>query len=152
MKVNNTMIAIASDHAGYELKRVIIEYLNSKGLEYHDYGAYSLESVDYPIYARLAAGAVASGTAERGILVCGTGIGMAIAANKLSGIRCAQCDGVLQAERSRSHNDANMIALGELIVDAEQAIQILDIWLNTEFEQGRHARRVALIEATDEKE
>ena len=120
--------------------------MDSQNLEYKDYGTFSEDSCDYPVFAKLAANAVASNEAELGILVCGTGIGMAIAANKVRGIRCALCDSVFLAERSRSHNDSNMLALGELVVSEALALDIVQAWLNTSFEGGRHAKRVAQFE------
>ncbi|MDR0818749.1 MAG: ribose 5-phosphate isomerase B [Oscillospiraceae bacterium] len=140
------MIAIASDHAGYKLKQAIAKYFDTAGTEYKDYGTFSGDSCDYPVYAKLAGNAVVSGEAEYGILVCGTGIGMSVAANKIRGIRCALCDSVFLAERARSHNNANVLALGALIVDEPLALNIIRAWLGTEFEGGRHSKRVEQIE------
>ncbi|MBR5115180.1 MAG: ribose 5-phosphate isomerase B [Oscillospiraceae bacterium] len=139
------MIAIASDHAGLELKKEIAAYLDGQGLEYKDFGTYTPESCDYPIYGAAAARAVASGECDRGILVCGTGIGIALAANKIKGIRCATCGDCFSAEMTRRHNDANMIALGARVIGGGLALKIVEIFLNTPFEGGRHARRVGLI-------
>ncbi|MDR2530410.1 MAG: ribose 5-phosphate isomerase B [Oscillospiraceae bacterium] len=141
------MIAIACDHAGLKLKGVILNYFTENAIEFRDFGTSTEESCDYPHYAKLAANAVAAGEAERGVVICGTGIGVAIAANKVRGVRCALCDSVFLAQRSRSHNDANVLALGELVVDAPLALEILAAWLGTPFEGGRHSRRVAQLEA-----
>ena len=137
------MIAIASDHWGYLLKEHINAYLAAKGITCEDFGTDSTESCDYPIFAKAAAEAVASGRCERGIVICTTGIGVSIAANKVRGIRCALCGDVLSAEMTRRHNDANMLAMGAGIVGHLMAERIVDTFLNTEFEGGRHARRVA---------
>ena len=137
------MIAIASDHGGYLLKEHIKAYLAAKGITCEDFGTDSTESCDYPIFAKAAAEAVASGRCGRGIVICTTGIGVSIAANKVRGIRCALCGDVLSAEMTRRHNDANMLAMGAGIVGHLMAERIVDTFLNTEFEGGRHARRVA---------
>ena len=137
------MIAIASDHGGHLLKEHIKAYLAAKGITCEDFGTDSTESCDYPIFAKAAAEAVASGRCERGIVICTTGIGVSIAANKVRGIRCALCGDVLSAEMTRRHNDANMLAMGAGIVGHLMAERIVDTFLNTEFEGGRHARRVA---------
>ena len=145
------MIAIGSDHGGFHLKQEIMKHLDELGLAYHDYGAYSTESCDYPAYGEAVAHAVASGACERGILVCGTGIGIGIAANKVHDIRCATCSDCYCAEMSRRHNDANILALGERVTGVGLAMKIVDAFLNAEFEGGRHARRVALIGQIEEK-
>ena len=137
------MIAIASDHGGYLLKEHIKAYLAAKGITCEDFGTDRTEGCDYPIFAKAAAEAVASGRCERGIVICTTGIGVSIAANKVRGIRCALCGDVLSAEMTRRHNDANMLAMGAGIVGHLMAERIVDTFLNTEFEGGRHARRVA---------
>lgn len=139
------MIAIGSDHGGYALKQQLMKHLTDLGLEYKDYGTYSEESCDYPIYAEAVARAVAGGEAERGILICGTGIGMSMAANKIHGIRCALCGDCYSAELTRRHNDANILALGARVLGEGLAEKIMDTFLNTEFEGGRHARRIGLI-------
>jgi ribose 5-phosphate isomerase B len=139
------MIALASDHGGFELKESIKQYLDKKGLAYQDFGTYSTESVDYPVYGEKAARAVASGECERGIVFCGTGIGISLAANKVRGIRCALCSECYSAEMSRRHNNANMLALGGRVVGPGLAESIVETWLDTEFEGGRHERRVGLI-------
>jgi len=139
------MIAIASDHGGYQLKEHIKAYLAAKGITCQDFGTDSLDSCDYPVFAKPAAQAVASGACEKGIVICTTGIGMSIAANKVKGIRCALCGDPFSAEMTRRHNNANMLALGAGIVGSNLAERIVDVFLNTEFEGGRHARRVGLV-------
>ena len=141
------MIAIGCDHGGYELKQKILAHLRQRGLEYRDFGCDSTASVDYPVYGKAVAHAVASGECEKGIVICSTGIGISIAANKVKGIRCALCTDSLQAEMTRRHNDANMMALGAGITGGNLAKRMVEIFLNTEFEGGRHARRVALLDA-----
>ena len=139
------MIAIASDHGGYQLKEHIMAYLAAKGITCQDFGTDSMDSCDYPVFAKPAAQAVASGACEKGIVICTTGIGMSIAANKVKGIRCALCGDPFSAEMTRRHNNANMLALGAGIVGGNLAERIVDVFLNTEFEGGRHARRVGLV-------
>ena len=139
------MIAIASDHGGYQLKEHIKAYLAAKGITCEDFGTNSTESCDYPIFGRAAAEAVASGRCEKGIVICTTGIGISITANKVKGIRCALCSEPLSAELCRQHNNANMLAMGAGIVGPNLAQRIVDTFLATEFEGGRHARRVGLI-------
>ncbi len=146
------MIAIASDHGGYMLKEEIKKHLDERKLDYRDYGTDSTESCDYPVFGEAAARAVASGEAERGIVICSTGIGISITANKVRGIRCALCTDCYSAEFTRRHNDANMLALGALVTGKGLAVKIVDIFLDTEFEGGRHARRVGLISALEERE
>ena len=140
------IIAIASDHAGYAMKEQIKEYLKTKGIEYKDYGTDSEASVDYPVYAKLVANAVASGEFKKGILVCGTGIGMSIAANKVKGVRSASIMNEYSAEMSRCHNDLNVLCLGGRVLGIEMAKRITDIFLDTEFEGGKHERRVNMFE------
>lgn len=135
-------IAISSDHGGYELKEELKEYLTSKGYEIDDLGTNSSESVDYPQYGKICAEAVVNGNADKGIVCCGTGIGISMAANKVKGARCSLCTSEEMAEMTRKHNDANVLALGGRILSTEEAIKITDIWLTTEFEGGRHQRRV----------
>ena len=137
------MIAIASDHGGYMLKEHIKAYLAAKGITCEDFGTNSTNSCDYPDFAKPAAEAVASGQCEKGIVICTTGIGISISANKVKGIRCALCADTLSAEMTRRHNDANMLAMGAGIVGPRLAERIVDTFLSTEFEGGRHARRVA---------
>ena len=139
-------IGIASDHGGFELKEYLKEYLKKSDIEVTDFGTDSEESVDYPIYGERCARAVANGEVERGVVCCGTGIGISIAANKVKGIRCALCTDENMARLSRQHNNANMLALGGRITSNEEAQKILDAWLITEFEGGRHQRRIDMIE------
>jgi ribose 5-phosphate isomerase B len=136
------MIAIASDHAGFALKQEIKTLLEGKKLEYKDFGTDTPASCDYAIYGYKAAKAVQSGECERGILVCGTGVGISLAANKVKGIRCALCGDTFTAVASRAHNDSNMLALGARVVGAGLAWQIVEQWLAVSFEGGRHARRI----------
>ena len=139
------MIAIASDHGGYQLKEHIKAYLAAKGITCQDFGTNSTESCDYPIFGKAAAQAVADGRCDRGIVICTTGIGISISANKVKGIRCALCGDVLSAEMTRRHNDANMLAMGAAIIGSMTAERIVDVFLDTPFEGGRHARRVGLM-------
>jgi len=143
------MISLASDHGGFALKEHVKKYLEAKGFEVKDFGCHSTESCDYPIFGRAAAQAVAAGECEKGIVICTTGIGISITANKVKGIRCALCGDPFSAEMTRRHNDANMLAMGAGIVGPNMAERIVDVFLSTEFEGGRHARRVGLIEAED---
>ncbi len=141
------MIAIGCDHGGFELKQEIMKHLQDRNLEYKDFGCYSTESVDYPEYGKAVANAVASGECERGILICGTGIGISITANKVKGIRAALCTDCFMAEATRLHNDANVLALGGRVVGAGLALKIVDTFLDTEFSNDeRHIRRIAQIE------
>ena len=144
------MIAIASDHGGYHLKEHIKAYLAAKGITCQDFGTDSTESCDYPVFGKAAAEAVASGQCEKGIVICTTGIGISITANKVKGIRCVLCADSLSAEMTRRHNNANMLAMGAGIVGPNLAERIVDTFLNTEFEGGRHQRRVDLISAMEE--
>ncbi len=141
------MIALGCDHGGFALKEVIIEYLKEKGMEYKDFGCYDTSSCDYPNFGKPAAQAVASGECEKGIVICTTGIGISIVANKVKGVRCALCNDPFAAKMTRLHNDANMLALGAGMVGKNMAIEILETFLNTEFSQGEnHCRRICLIE------
>ena len=140
-------IAIACDHGGYLLEQELLIWMEENDIEYEDFGCFSTESVDYPVFAEKAARAVADGTCDKGVVICTTGIGVSIAANKVPGIRCALCTDSLQAEMTRRHNDANMLALGAGITGPNLAKRMLELFLNTEFEGGRHARRVALLDA-----
>ena len=135
-------IAIACDHGGYALKEAVKAHLTEKGYEAVDFGTNSTESCDYPDFAAPAAKAVAAGECEKGIVICTTGIGVSIVANKVKGIRCALCSDPLSAEMTRRHNDTNMLAMGAGIIGQNLAMDIVDIWLATEFEGGRHQRRV----------
>ncbi|MCI8792623.1 MAG: ribose 5-phosphate isomerase B [Eubacterium sp.] len=141
------MIALGSDQAGYELKQVIMRHLEERGLEYKDYGSYNADPVDYPVYGKKVAHAVADGECEKGILICGTGIGISIAANKVKGIRAALCSDCFSAEATRLHNDANILAFGARVVGPGLAEKIVDAFLDTEFSGAeRHQRRVDMIE------
>lgn len=144
-------ILLASDHAGYELKETIKGFLKKDGYAYEDMGAHSRESVDYPDYVLKVAEAVAKGEADRGIVMCGTGIGSCIAANKVPGIRCALCDDPVSAKYARLHNDANVLSMGERIIGPEIAREIVHQFLTTKFEGGRHARRLEKITQIEEK-
>ena len=139
------MIALGSDHVGLALKRDIKSLLDEKGLAYQDFGTDKEERCDYPVYARLAAQAVADGRCDRGLIFCGTGIGISIAANKVNGIRCAVCSDCYSAVLSRSHNDTNMLALGARVVGIDLAKMIVSLWLEAEYEGERHQRRIDLI-------
>lgn len=141
------MIALGSDQAGYELKQVIMKHLDDRGLSYKDYGSYNADPVDYPIYGKKVAEAIVSGECDKGILICGTGIGISIAANKVKGIRAAVCSDCFSAEATRLHNDANILAFGARVVGAGLAEKIVDTFLDTEFSGAeRHKRRVDMIE------
>ena len=142
-------IAVGCDHGGYELKKYIVKVLEKLGHEVEDFGCHSLDSCDYPDFAAPAARAVAEGKCDRGILVCTTGIGISIAANKIKGIRCAHCADCLQAEMTRRHNDANMMALGAGFTGPNMAERMVEVFLSTEFEGGRHVRRVEKIMALE---
>lgn len=145
------MIAIGSDHAAYKLKQAIAEHLTQRGVEFEDLGCYGPERVDYPEYGQKVAEAVAAGKYQYGIVVCGTGIGISLAANKVPGIRCAVCSETYSAKYTRLHNDANMLALGERVVGPGLAMEIVDTFLDTEFEGGRHATRVDMIANIEKK-
>ena len=141
------MIAIGSDHGGFELKKEVMAHLDARGLEYKDFGTYSDASCDYPVYGKAVAKAVASGECERGIIICGTGIGISIAANKVHGIRAALCGDCFSAEATRQHNDADVLALGARVVGPGLALKIVDTFLDTPFSNGeRHIRRIEMIE------
>lgn len=140
------VIAVASDHGGYKLKSDVIEHLIERGLSVMDLGTDSEESVDYPVYGVSCGEAVVSGAADAGIVICGTGIGISIAANKVRGVRCGLCTSVEMAHLTKQHNNANVLALGGRTTDKELAIKIVDEWLNTDFEGGRHQRRVDMLD------
>ena len=141
------MIAIGSDHGGFELKQEIMAHLEKRGLAYKDFGTYTPDSCDYPIYGRAVAKAVASGECDRGIIICGTGIGISITANKIPGIRAALCTDCFCAEATRLHNDANILALGGRVVGPGLALKIVDTFLDTPFSgDERHMRRISMIE------
>ena len=146
------MIVIASDHGGYALKQELMAHLKEKGVEFEDIGTYSEASCNYPEYAERAARGVAEGKYEKGILVCGTGIGISIAANKVKGIRCCACSDCYSAKMSRAHNDANMLALGARVVGTELGRMIAQTFLTSEFEGGRHQRRIDQIAAIENGE
>ena len=135
-------ISLGCDHGGLELKETIKAHLLERGFEVEDFGTYSKDSCDYPDFARPAAEAVASGACERGILVCTTGIGVSITANKVKGVRCALLSDLTSAKMTRQHNDTNMMALGQGVVGPMLALQIVDVWLDTAYEGGRHQRRI----------
>lgn len=145
-------ITIASDHAGFGLKSRILRYLTEKNLETSDLGTDGRDSVDYPDFAVKVAKAVSAGRSDLGILICGTGIGMSIAANKVPGIRAALCHNVATAEASRRHNDANVLVLGERVLDEATALQIVETWLGSEFDAGRHRKRIEKIHAIEQAE
>ena len=145
------MYAIGSDHGGYALKQEIMKHLTERGIEYRDYGTFSTDSCDYPDYGEAVGRAVASGECERGIVVCGTGISISIAANKVHGVRCALCGDCFSAQMAREHNDANVLALGARVLGPGLALKIVDTFLDAEFQGGRHARRVAKIMALEDK-
>lgn len=140
------IIAIGCDHAGYPLKEAVKEKLIAEGHEVLDMGTNSTESVDYPIYGKAVGEAVASGKAERGVAICGSGIGISIACNKVKGIRCALCTSAEMAEMCRRHNNANVIAMGARMISQELAFEMIDTWMKTEFEGGKHLRRINMLE------
>lgn len=142
------MIALGCDHGGYELKLEIKKYLDEKGIGYKDFGCDSLDSVDYPVYAKKVAKAILSGECDKGILTCGTGIGISITANKFKGIRAALCSDCFSAEATRLHNDANVLAMGGRVVGPGLAVKIVDTFLNTPFSgEERHKNRIAQMES-----
>lgn len=142
-------IAIGCDHGGYLLKQDILIWLEEHDIDFEDVGCFSTESVDYPIYGEKVARLVASGECEKGIVICTTGIGISIAANKVRGIRCALCSEPLSAEMTRRHNNANMLAMGAGMIGKNMAERIVEVFLSTEFEGGRHERRVGLLDAIE---
>ena len=143
------MIVIGSDHGGYELKNHIIKYLEDNNIQYNDIGCYSEESVDYPDIAQKLCAEITAGNAERGILICGTGIGISIAANKIDGIRAAVCSDEYSARMCRRHNNANVLCMGGRVVGSELALSITDVYLNEKFEGGRHQKRIDKIHALE---
>ena len=145
-------VAVACDHAGIDLKPSVIAVLDELGIAYEDFGTNSHESVDYPIYGARAAQAVASGRCDMGIVMCGTGVGIGMAAGKVHGIRCVTCSDTYTAKMSRLHNNANMLSLGARVVGTELAKDIVRVWLMSAFEGERHARRVGLIDKLDRGE
>lgn len=139
-------IAIGSDHGGFELKQLVRDYIEKLGYEYKDFGTHNGDSVDYPIIAKEVAKRVSGKEFDRGILVCGSGLGVAIAANKVNGIRAVTCHDVYCAKMSRLHNNANVLTMGGRVISPETAYEIVKIWLETEFEGGRHQRRIDMLE------
>ena len=144
-------IAIGCDHGGIVLKPAVLEYLRGKGHEVVDFGSFDNERVDYPVYAEKVARAVASGDCEKGVLLCGTGIGMSIAANKVKGIRAAVLSDEFSAAACSAHNNANILCLGGRVVTPEKAVKLTDLWLTTPFEGDRHVRRLDMIAAIEER-
>ena len=144
-------VVLASDHGGFYLKKEIMVFLKQEGIAYHDLGTFSEETVDYPDYALKAAEVIRKGDFEQGILCCGTGIGMVIAANKIPGVRAALCHDCFSARMAREHNDANILTLGQRVIGNGLAIEIVRTWLKAKFQGGRHARRVAKITAMEQK-
>ena len=144
--MSNIKIAVGSDHGGLEYKEKILEFLKNKGYETIDEGTYSKESCDYPEFARKVATLVAEKKADKGILICGSGIGMSIAANKVKGIRAALCSETTSARLSREHNNSNILCLGQRLIGETMAFEIVETWLNTEFAGGRHQHRIDIIE------
>ena len=139
-------IIIGCDHGGLNLKNKVVEHLKEIGYEVEDVGTYTTESVDYPIYAKKVAHAVADGKYEKGIIICGTGIGVSIVANKVKGIRASLCGDTFSAKATRQHNNSNILCMGERVIGAGLALHIVDIWLTTEYEGGRHQKRIDMME------
>jgi len=139
-------IAIGSDHGGFELKNIIVDYLEKNKCDFKDFGVFSKESIDYPLIAKEVAKAVASSEFDRGIIICGSGLGVAITANKVKGIRAVTCHDTYSAKMSRAHNNANILTMGGRVIGPDLALDVVEIWLKTEFEGGRHSRRVEMIE------
>lgn len=144
-------VAIGCDHGGYSLKQIVMKFLTDKGYEMTDFGTYTTESCDYPIYAEKVATAVAEGQCELGILICGTGIGMSLAANKVNGIRAAVVGDYFSAKYTRMHNNANILCMGERVTGPGAACEMAELFLTTEFEGGRHERRVNMITEIENK-
>ncbi|WZL73597.1 ribose 5-phosphate isomerase B [Clostridiaceae bacterium 35-E11] len=144
-------IALGSDHGGYNLKEAIKKYLDERQIAYEDFGTNATASVDYPEFGRKVAEAVTSQACDKGIICCGTGIGISISANKVPGIRCAVVSDTFSAQMSREHNNANILALGERVIGVGLALKIVEVWLETEFAGGRHERRVNLISDIEQK-
>lgn len=146
------MIALGCDHGGFDLMQEVIAHLDEKGIEYKNFGTFDTKSTDYPIYARKVVKSILSGESEKGILICGTGLGISITANRYKGIRAAVCHDCFSAEATRQHNDANILAMGGRVVGPGLALMIVDTFLNTPFsEDERHKRRIALIDASEEE-
>jgi len=142
-------VAFGCDHGGYDYKEQVIKHLNDKGVEIIDCGTYNRESVDYPVFADKVCNEITSNNAEAGILICGTGIGMSIAANKHRGIRAACCENTYSARMTRAHNDSNVLCFGARVIGIEVALDMIDLFLDTEFMGGRHERRVAMLNDLD---
>lgn len=145
-------IAIGCDHGGITLKDSIVNYLEERGVQIEDFGTFGTDSVDYPDFAYKVARSVADGKADKGILMCGTGIGISIAANKVNGIRCALCHNTETAKLTAMHNDSNVLAMGGRVIDADTAVNIVKAWLDTPFEGGRHINRINKISEIEKKE
>ena len=145
------MIALGCDHGGYELMQEVKAYLDKQGLEYQDFGCYSNEAVDYPVYARKVGHAIQNGTCDKGILICGTGLGISLAANKVKGIRAAVVTNAFCAKATREHNDANILCMGGRVITEKDAVEFTKIFLTTEFEGGRHQRRIDQIAAIEQE-
>ncbi len=146
LKMGNLKVAVGSDHGGFEYKEAVIDFLKSKNIEYTDMGTYTQDSCDYPVIAKKVCEKILAGEADRGILICGTGIGMSIAANKIKGIRASVCGDTFSARATRAHNNSNLLCLGQRVIGESLALDIVDMWLKTDFEGGRHQRRIDMIE------
>jgi ribose 5-phosphate isomerase B len=144
-------VAIGSDHGGFHLKENIRQFLNEKGISFQDYGVFNTDSADYPDISFRVAQALTAGECDRGIIICGTGIGVSIAANKIKGIRAALCHDIFSAQMAREHNDANILTMGERVIGTGPARMIVEKWLNTDFLGGRHACRVGKISALENR-
>ena len=144
-------LALGCDHGGFPLMKEVKAHLNKLGIEYTDYGTYSEESCDYPVFAEKVANAIVGGECDKGILICGTGLGITISANKIHGIRAALCTDCFMAEMSRAHNNANILGMGARVIGPGLALKIVDTFLNTEFLGGRHAKRVDMMMALENK-
>ncbi len=146
------MIAVGCDHGGFELKLAVLRYLEEKGIEYKDFGTYSADSVDYPVFAEKTANAVVSGECELGLLFCGTGIGISMAANKVKGVRAACCSDKFSVEMTRLHNNANILCLGGRVVSDKEGVELVDIFLNTPFSgDERHQKRIDMVMAIENR-
>lgn len=144
--MRKNIIALGSDHGGFNLKQQVIKHLEERGLEYKDFGTYDTNSCHYPVYAKAVANSIVSGECERGILICGTGIGISIAANKVKGIRASLCSDTYSAKMTRKHNNSNILCMGERVLGVGLALDIVDTWLDTEYEGGRHQIRIDMLE------
>lgn len=144
--MENLNIAIGSDHGGFELKKIIVEFLEKNNYKFKDFGVYNNESIDYPVIAKEIANLVVNNTYQRGILICGSGLGVAITANKVKGIRAVTCHDTYCARMSRAHNNANILTMGGRVVGPDLACDIVKIWLESDFEGGRHQKRIDMIE------